>query len=181
MLIPLRFGPTVDAPKDGFGLLLECHERIRGFSGLALQLVHQEAIPQRELAEAAGRLERYFTLGLPLHVADEDLSLAPRLRQLDLPAAAYRAMAEMTRQHEEIELLLGTLTARWRFLRDLPEAHVALLPRLRPDTERLAELLARHLELEERELFPLARERLPASSIEALAAEMRARRGLKHA
>jgi hemerythrin-like domain-containing protein len=179
MLIQLRFGSTPDSPRDAFGLLLDCHERIRAFSRLALQLVRPGEIPRRDVAEAAGRLERYFSLALPLHVADEDESLAPMLRQLTLPPRVFTALAEMTRQHHEIEALLGALITRWRFLRELPEAHAELLPKLRPDTERLAELLERHLALEEGVVFPLARERLRKESVEQLAAEMRLRRGQK--
>ena len=177
MLVPLRFQPAIDGPRDAFHLLLDCHERIRTFTDLAVRLVRLKEIPPRELVEAVGRVERYFTVGLPLHVLDEDLSLAPRLREASPPPEVLSVLDELTRQHREIDAQIELLLPHWRLLRESPERHRELAPRLLPESERLAALMAQHLLLEEREVLPLARERLSSTHVEALAAEIRARRG----
>jgi iron-sulfur cluster repair protein YtfE (RIC family) len=176
MLVPLRFQPAPEVNReDAFQLLLECHERIRTFSALAVKLARLPDVPPEERAEVATRVLRYFTLALPKHVEDEDLSLAPRLREAGLSTEALRALDEMTRQHQEIEALLATLTPAWGRLRADPWRHGELAPQLAA-SEPLAALLEEHLRLEERALFPEARALLSARSMEALVAELRARR-----
>lgn len=177
MLVQLRFQPTPELNRgDAFQLLLDCHERIRTFSSLAVRLALLPDVPPAERAEAATRVERYFTLALPKHVEDEDLTLAPRLRELGLSPEAQRALEEMMRQHQEIEARLATLGPLWRLLSVSPERHGELAPRL-GGSEPLAKLLEEHLRLEESALFPEARARLAPETLEAMAAEMRARRG----
>lgn len=178
MFVQLRFQPSPEAPPgDAFHLLLECHARIRSFTALALRLARLEDVPAPERREAATRVERYFAVGLPRHVEDEDLSLAPRLREAGLSAEALQALDTMTRQHQDIEALLGTLLPAWRVLCASPERHAALAPELVEGSVRLAELMEQHLQLEENVLFPEARARLPVESVAAIAAEMCQRRG----
>ncbi len=177
MLVQLRLQPSPEAPPgDAFQLLLACHERMRTFSALAVRLARLPDVPPSQRAEAAGRVERYFSMGLPLHVEDEEHSLSPRLREVGLSPEALQALDEMTRQHEEIEAVLATLLPTWRELRDTPERYDVLKGRLE-GSEPLAKLLEAHLQLEERVLFPEARARLTQRSLEAFAAEVRARRG----
>ena len=176
MLIQLRFKPTEAAPEDAFQLLLECHVRIREFCLVALRLARQVEAPPHERSEAAGRLTRYFTEALPRHVADEDESLAPRLLQAGLSPAGREALAEMSRQHADIEALLAALLPVWSELAAAPERHPALAPELAGDSERLAARLEAHLYLEEQSLFPEARKLLPPEEARAVLAEMRARR-----
>lgn len=177
MFVQLRTQPAAEPHRgDAFQLFLDCHERLRRFSALAVKLARLPDVPPSERAEAAARVERYFTLGLPLHVEDEEHSLAPRMRGAGLSPEALQALDEMTRQHEEIEALLATLLPTWRELGEAPERYGALLGRLEGG-EALAKLLEAHLQLEERVLFPEARARLSQESVEALAAEVRARRG----
>lgn len=176
MLVQLRLQPAPATHRgDALQLLLDCHERIRTFSALAVRVARLPDVPPSERAEAAARVERYFTVGLPLHVEDEEHSLAPRLREAGLPPEALQALDEMTRQHERIEALLATLLPTWRELCEAPERYGMLAARLE-ESEPLAKLEA-HLQLEERVLFPVARARLSRESVEALASEMRARRG----
>ncbi|MCI0572265.1 MAG: hemerythrin domain-containing protein [Myxococcaceae bacterium] len=179
MLVPLRFqSPSSRPPEDPFSLLLECHQRIRTFLALGQRLAGAGDAPHREVAEAAGRVERYFTVGLPKHVADEDLSLAPRLRELALSADVLAALEKMEQQHRELEALLERLVPRWQKLQANPERLASLAPALALDSEQLAIKMEQHLLLEERVLFPVAGAQLPEESVVALAAEMRARRGM---
>jgi hypothetical protein len=76
----------IGAPRPAAGaveLLLECHERIRHFARLALKLAGTRDLPPAEVAEAAAAVRRYFAEALPLHAADEEESMMPRLRGRD--------------------------------------------------------------------------------------------------
>jgi hemerythrin-like domain-containing protein len=179
MLVPLRLQPAPETPRDAFHLLLDCHERIRTFSDLALRVARLPDVPAAERVEAVTRVERYFSVGLPRHVEDEDISLTHHMREAGLSVEALEALEDMARQHREIEALLETLLPRWRLLRTSPASHEELARELVRDSTRLSALMDEHLRLEERVLFPEARARLSARSVEALGAEMRARRGLK--
>src|SRR4051812_30710357 len=73
-----QIGERRPAGEPLLAALLDCHSRIRRFSTLAIRLAEADA-PPNEIAETAAAVHRYFTVALPLHAADEDLSIAPRL------------------------------------------------------------------------------------------------------
>src|SRR5262245_25640445 len=73
----IRLGTRARKESDVVDRLLECHERIRNFCALACRLA--EGPPSEQAREAAAQLVRYFTVALPLHVADEEESIRPRL------------------------------------------------------------------------------------------------------
>ena len=86
----------------------ECHERIRRFTILARQAGSWQDVPADQIAQACIDVERYFTQALPLHVADEEQSIEPRLRGLSPRVdQALDAVAQQHRQHEpELKALL---------------------------------------------------------------------------
>lgn len=179
MLVSLRFGSAPPAPSTGpvaLHLLEECHERIRTHTEAARRLAGPEgrSVPAEQRIEAALALGRYFGKGLPLHVEDEDFSLAPRLRA-KAPKDASPHLEQMISEHVETEELLARLLPLWQRLAD-GEAGEDLFLELAPDTLKLSTLLAGHLENEERFLFPLALQVLSAGELEQLATEIRARR-----
>jgi len=151
-------------------LLLECHERIRRFTALAEKLAAADA-PAEELGEAARSLVRYFSLSLPLHVQDEDLSLRPRLERV----AEIPELADMSAQHEAIEARLAELIPRWQRVAEGPSERDALRETLASGARALADQMDAHLALEERAILP-AMDRLAPAELDAIAAEMRARR-----
>ncbi len=159
-------------------MLRECHGRIRTFLALARRLVEADGARDAEVADAARSLVRYFTLGLGKHVADEDLSLAPRLRALPLPPEVREALGVMEAQHRVIDARVDGLVARWRQLEASPTPRPTSLPALREDTDALTLLMEEHLQLEERVLFPVAERLLAPREQQALREEMRARRGM---
>jgi hypothetical protein len=180
MLVPLRFQSSSPShPRDAFDMRLECHERIRRFAELACRAASQDRVPEEQRAEAFAGVERYFTMALPLHVEDEDVSLARLLRELELSEELRRGVEEMERQHREIEALVATLLPRWRLLREQPGRHEEFARELLADSERLKGLMEEHLGLEERLLFPEARARLSPASVAALSAEIQERRAGK--
>ena len=164
----VRLGGKPPGEETAASLLLDCHARIRSFAELAVRLAQEEAA-DAELADAAARVHRYFTQALPLHVADEERSLAPRLRKLAPHTAA--ALETMEREHRAHDQLLARLIPAWDALRSDP--------RLRRDTladaVRLRALLEEHLAAEERLVIP-ALAQLPAEEARAIVAELRARR-----
>jgi hemerythrin-like domain-containing protein len=153
-------------------LLLECHARIRSFVRLAVALA-QSSSGDEEVADAAGRLARYFSVALPLHVADEEESLRPRLTALASPPLAP-ALATMTQEHERCHELLAPLLAAWQALSGAP-GDEALRRSTDAGAHGLAQLMEQHLRHEEHTLFPAAAQ-LPAEVQSAIVHEMRARR-----
>jgi hemerythrin-like domain-containing protein len=162
---------------DALQLLLESHKHIRTFAALAAQLGEPAGKSPAELAETASRVIRYFTLGLPLHVEDEDYALVPHLFATSLPPEMLKAMWEIGRQHEELELVVDELVPVWATLRDMPERHAELARHLRVEGARLQQLVEEHLTLEEQQLFPLIQERLSPETLAVIGQEILDRRG----
>src|SRR4051794_17871981 len=92
------------------GLVLSCHERIRSFLTLAARVAAGDA-PASEIAEAVARLHRYFMVALPLHVADEEQSIEPRL--LAHAPALAEPIARMRTEHQAAQRLVDELTPAW--------------------------------------------------------------------
>ena len=144
-------------------LLLACHGRLRHFSATAVALATRLDLDEKQIDEACGELVRYFRVALPLHEADEEVTLAPRLEPLMTDAGA---LDRMRRQHVAIHDTLDVLLPQWdaRDVRATSEpAHV------------LAALLDAHLTLEETVIFPCLSQ-IPAPDRKRLFEEMRARR-----
>jgi hemerythrin-like domain-containing protein len=163
-----------DTTEDVVDLLRECHDRIRRFLGFAHRLASAEGLAAGEIRDVAGQIYRYFTVSLPLHVADEDVDLAPRLRGTSAEVDA--ALATMTREHVEHERATAAVVALCAELARDPAQHASRAPELAAATATLAALFDPHLELEERVIFP-ALAALPAADRDALRLAMRARRG----
>jgi iron-sulfur cluster repair protein YtfE (RIC family) len=161
-------------PRDVVDMFLECHERIRSFSALAVKLSEARGVEDQELSDAAAQVTRYFAEALPLHAADEDESVLPRLRgqspEVDLE------LEEMAREHRELEPRNTQLIELCTQLRDAPER----LPELREELATVAkdvrEALMIHIEREERVIFPAVRRYLDPETMTAIAQELRARR-----
>jgi hemerythrin-like domain-containing protein len=162
------------APGDLAALLLECHERIRSFVRLARDLAASPTSPAASTREAAARVRRYFVEALPLHVADEEESIAPRLRgrspELD------RALEQMCAEHAEHDAAVGRLVALCGALEVDPGRIGALTDELGAAASHLAELFAAHLEAEERVVIPALGVLLSEGEREAVVSELRARR-----
>lgn len=161
-------------PADLVALLAACHERIRRFVALAHRVATHEDAPGDEITAACEQVDRYFTLALPLHVADEEESIAPRLRGRS--SAVDGALDTMKRQHRAHEPeLVAFLRAVGAVGRDPGDeaAKAALLERARDLDAELTE----HLEMEETVLFPAIREHLSPDVQAEIVAELRKRRG----
>ena len=168
-----RIGPPAPAG-DAVDALVDCHERIRSFTDLALRLARTPGLSAAEVGDAAARVHRYFAEALPLHARDEEESILPRLRGRD--ATVDRELEAMRREHVEHGGAVGRVLAACERLRADPAA----LPRHAPDLEaaarELEEHFAAHLAREERVIFPALRRLLDRPTLDAIHAEMRARR-----
>jgi iron-sulfur cluster repair protein YtfE (RIC family) len=161
------------ADGDPVDSLLACHERIRSFLALGARLDEPGGDPAA-IADACRRIERYFREAMPLHVADEEESIVPRLRGRE--DTVDLALAEMHDEHTAHQACLGTLIGAAADLAveplDLPlRAHLAACRRA------LEAELAPHLAREEAIILPAMRRLLGAGELADIADEIRARRG----
>lgn len=156
-------------------LLLGCHQRIRQFTELAARLASHEPASDADVADAALRVHRYHSIALPLHQADEELSIAPRLEPLVAPEIRY-ALAGMRRQHLELDETLATLLPLWERLAAEPGMRRQLAGRMAAAVTRMQGLWAHHLSVEEDLIFPELKRVLDAAQLAAITGEMRARR-----
>ena len=159
---------------DVMALLLECHHRVREHLALARRLANAPAASAPDSVRAAAlRIRRYFGIAFPLHRADEEVDIFPRLLGLDPELDA--AIAELTRDHEAHESCVASLVAMCEELERDPSRLRALSLDLAAAVRSLESELASHILLEERTVFP-AIGRLPAREREQIHERMRARR-----
>lgn len=153
-------------------LLLGCHERIRHFTAVARRMAENPSAPPEQVSDAAEAVYRYFHVALPLHEADENISLDPRLHA---SGEAVHASEEMVRQHTEINRVLRQLLPLWDALCREPEKLPGFTSRLLELITELEQLWEVHLRLEEETVFP-AIKNLPPGDVAAILYEMKERR-----
>jgi iron-sulfur cluster repair protein YtfE (RIC family) len=153
-----------DGEGDVVDRLVECHGRIRDVLALAEKIATTRDVPADELRAAADRVRRYLTEALPLHVADEEQELLPRLRGRSVEIDA--ALATMHGEHREHDPLVARMIAACAVadVNAVGEVAAVLGPAMRA-----------HLEVEEKVVFPALRA-LPVEEQEAIVAAMKARR-----
>jgi iron-sulfur cluster repair protein YtfE (RIC family) len=160
---------------DAVDLLLECHERIRSFLATARRIA--EAGPSEAgVADAAARVQRYFTQALPLHAQDEEETILPRLRGLD--ARVDAELDTMAREHREHEPPLGEFVAACERIAREPERlsqWAEIVGRAAAELERH---FAAHLAREETVIFPAMRRLLGRAADAEIMREIRGRRGV---
>jgi len=163
-------------------LLGDCHRRIERFLAVLVAVARQAhgGPLTPELKEEWLRALDYFRNAAPRHTADEEESLFPRLREIELPQVrdVFAKIQELEREHEQASEwhdLVEQLGRRWL-------ADGGLTPE---DTEslgaalaRLSELYLHHIALEDQSVFPLAVAVLPSTEKANIGIEMAKRRGL---
>jgi len=158
---------------DPVEMLEHCHGRIRTFSNLALAAGTRDEASDDERRDACARVERYFSIALPLHVRDEEDSVLPRLAGKD--PEVDRALALMEDQHEGHEAQIAALLAATKAVREAPGDRAARAT-LAAAAKVIVDEFTVHLEMEERILFPaIGRLMAPEAQAEVFA-EQRARR-----
>lgn len=155
-------------------LLLECHGRIRAFLATARRIAVAAGSPPGEVAEAAAAVHRYFTQALPLHAADEERSILPRLRSRE--PALDAALDAMVAEHAAHQGHLADLTAACAALAAAPARHAELASALLDSVAWLESHLEAHLGAEEAVVLPGMRRWLGPEGDAAVVSELRARR-----
>jgi iron-sulfur cluster repair protein YtfE (RIC family) len=170
----IKIGPTKE-PSDAVDLMLECHDRIRSFVSLACRLASAAEASEDEVRETAARVSRYFSEALPLHVADEEQSIVPRLagKNPEMDAVLQAMHGEHIGHEANLKVVVETCNAL--------KASPAMLPQLRDALLDAASDLeaefARHLKQEEEVIFPAIRSLLTPEQQLSILNELRGRRG----
>lgn len=151
--------------RDPLAFLSAEHARQRALLGHLERLARQPSGPaQGPIARA---LAAWFACELPLHVADEEDSVYPRLG------------AEVAQRYRELARCVATAPeARAKLRAALAAIATGHLPEAGFAEAALAFVAAyrHHLTIEEEEIMPLARRRLRGAVCSAIAREMAARR-----
>ncbi len=161
--------------EDAVDLLTGCHDRIRHFTGIAVKLAHAHAASPDEITQAAAAVHRYYSVSLPLHEADEDLSMRPRLDQLGDEHVRH-ALIAMGDQHAAIDELLERLLPLLELVRNNPAAIGAAGAEMCQITKALEDIFQAHLQMEEQVIFPVIRQGLSQAARAELLREMQQRR-----
>ena len=178
MLNQINSTPHEQQTETPLQMLLDCHKRIRHFVALAQSLATATNAPVGQLAEAARDVHRYFSVSLPLHEQDENLSLHARLRvDASNDKNAGDSSNAMVIQHQTIDDVVMRLLPMWERVSQDPVALAAFAQQITALTNRLAELMEGHLKMEEEQVFPAIARCLSAEDQAQMVAEMRARRG----
>ncbi|HET9652013.1 MAG TPA: hemerythrin domain-containing protein [Usitatibacter sp.] len=171
-----------DAPAAGFDHPLEildgCHQRVLRFSGLAVRIACQVEASgvDAEVREAARSVIRYFDDAGAKHHRDEEDDLFPALERCagGTNRPAMQALVDrLLDEHRELERLWGAMREQLQAVIDGRGERID-----GPLADAFAHAYRRHIELEERELLPLAQRVLDAKAIHALGASMAQRRGV---
>jgi hemerythrin-like domain-containing protein len=178
--MPVQIGQKQDSSFDNpLGLLSDCHRRIEQFLAVLIKVADttgESSLAPGEAAALQNALDYFHNSG-PKHTADEEESLFPRLKTsadgqqaLEQIAALEREHDDANRDHEKVEAL-GREWLRKRHL------HSADLEEMKATLQRLAQMYARHIDVEDKELFPLASRTLSADALNDIGREMAERRG----
>jgi len=178
--VPGHHAPAV-GPEAPFEMLEACHERVQR----SLQLLHrlidhlQNKGHDASAALAASDVLRYFKVAAPLHHQDEELHVFPPLLALqDAQVTAvveqllsdHRAMEQAwIRAAQVLDMVAAPTSLPWQAL------DAAQLLQL----QHFAGLYTAHIALEESLVYPKARESLSAAALQAMSADMVARRSAR--
>lgn len=180
----------INAPREHtfaepLGLLSDCHRRIEKFLEQLLRVTRTTAGGQLNEVQrdALATALAYFRRAAPLHTADEEASLFPRLRILaeNGDATARQALAVMERleqDHDAADIrhaIIDELGTHWLEHNALESSQTA---RLESELTQLRAFYAAHIAVEDKELFPLAGTLLDDVQIETIGREMAKRRGV---
>lgn len=150
--------------------LLEEHARILDGCVRAGRLAGTSS--PRAIRAAAAQLIVDFATLLPLHLADDEMSMMPRMERFG-DRRLLEALTLMIQHHLHQEWMLAPLLEGWRAIVDDPSP--SRCRALAPAVAMLETQVRRHLEHEEQFIYT-ALERLSAEEQERILAEMRRRR-----
>jgi len=171
---PIRSAPDYSRPIEA---LKACHERLRSQCAELRKLadhIRDIGCDAQAQQTAAGVL-RYFDTAARHHHADEEEDLLPRMvaaASIGRGLRITRLVADLVREHRELHWVWSRLRT---VLQDIAAGKRADLKPLAVD--RLAQLYAAHIALEEDSVFPLAEMLLSPGDFAEIGASMAQRRG----
>jgi hemerythrin-like domain-containing protein len=179
--MPVQIGSVAHSFSDPVGLLMDCHRRVEMFIGALDHVAETSDQPLSDENRRSLDLSlRYFREAAPKHTADEEDSLFPRLRSIsdEQLQASLARLDELESDHRWAEPLHAA--AEELGSKYLNEGQLAIKEAnaFRSATHQLQEMYRRHIEVEDREVFPVANRVLSADVKKAIANEMQHRRGL---
>lgn len=174
MLNQIASTPQVKT-EDVVDLLVGCHQRIRHFTGVAVKLAHAQGASTEEIGQAAAAVHRYYSVSLPLHEADEDQTLEPRLRTVG-DEQVRQALLAMGEQHQAIDELLERLLPLLVLVTNNPDTLAEVGGEMCSITKALEEIFRAHLQMEEEIIFPAIRSALPENTRGEILREIQERR-----
>lgn len=179
--MPVQIGSTSHSFSDPTALLMDCHRRVEMFIR-ALDYVAQAS--DRPLSDDNRRsLDlslRYFREAAPKHTADEEESLFPRLRKISDQQleAALKRLDELESDHRWAEPLHASAEELGNKYLASGQLSPSDARNFRTAIHQLREMYRRHIEIEDREVFPVASSLLSSEAKSEIANEMQNRRGL---
>jgi hemerythrin-like domain-containing protein len=161
---------------DPLGVMQALHRRLEQRCGLLDRLAEhvRQHGSDADARATAGHVMRCFDEDCPVHHEDEEVDFFPLLRAATPPGEKAR-----------VEILIAALAAQHA---NMHEAYDAVRPQLaaiadgrlaqidQALADRLHGLCVAHIELEESELIPFARDHLDAPALDRLGRAMAARR-----
>ncbi len=178
--MPIQIGQKSPEMKtDPLGLLSDCHRRVEMFLGVlkAAAMLNGRELSADERRSLDNAL-RYFREAAPKHTADEEQSLFPRMRQTG-SAEAASALAELERLEADhrwadpLHARVDELGQKWLLVGHLETADADALSHA---VVQLGAMYVRHIEVEEKVVFPAAARCLPKHEQHRIGLEMTARR-----
>ncbi len=155
--MPIQIGEKRQAGfDDPLGMLSDCHRRIERFLTALLKIAREQKGGTLNAAEREAMQSslEYFQTSGPRHTADEEESLFPRVRACEAAREALERVEALHGDHivaDRAHAEVDGLGSRWLKEGQLSETEAARLTML---LESLSELYARHIGIEDTELFP---------------------------
>ena len=156
-------------------MLAACHDRIEERCDVLQRLIDhlEKSGADGEAQQAATNVIRYFDTAGENHHEDEEDDLFPRLLARDREAAEA-LVTRLLSEHRDMRAAWANLRTT---LSRVAAGESVLLDG--GEVERFRTLYRRHIDLEERELLPLAERLLDADALAATGEAMARRRGVK--
>ncbi len=180
--MPVQIGAQTHSFDDPTGLLSDCHRRVEMFMGSLQAVAAVCDQPLRDDVRRALDLAlRYFREAAPKHTADEEESLFPRLRQIENPElqAALAHLDALEQDHRWAEPLHKIVDLLGNEYLSRGELTPAKSGDFRQAVSQLADMYRRHIDVEDKHVFPVAAKVVSTQLKAEIAKEMAARRAVK--
>jgi hemerythrin-like domain-containing protein len=177
--MPVQIGQKPESDfSNPLGLLSDCHRRIEHFLAVLVTISQKRngaalAADEKSALDAA---LTYFRNAAPKHTSDEEDSLFPRLRASETAIECLERLESDHRAASQDHEIVDSLGSLW-----LTEGKLASdqALNLAQALTRLSNLYAKHIAIEDTELFPLAARVLAEKELAEVGREMADRRGVR--